>query len=314
MTGTPALRSAVLLGAGPRGQRRKQHGRPTLRGWLFIGPVVLGTLLFNVLPILPTIGLSFTAWNGLSAPTWVGIDNYERMLGGGDPIFVQSLTNTMVYTAGYVPAGILAGLGLALLVNNKLPGMAVFRTAFFIPYVTSLVAVGMVARWVFGWQYGVLNWFLGLIGLPEPHWLGEPVSAMGAVIITGVWASVGFNMVILLAGLQNVPEVLMEAAELDGAGPIARFRYVTVPMLTPTIFFLVILQTIGSFQVFALIYVMTGGGPGTGTYVYIYHLWYETFVARNMGYGAALAVLLFAVLGLITWIQLRLSKRWVFYQ
>lgn len=300
------------LKAAPRvGVRRRAW--PIARGWLFIGPVVLGTLLFNVIPLLPTFYTSFTKWNGLGAPRWVGLGNYQQALSGGDPIFFRSVLNTIIYTIGFVPFGIIVGLALALLVNQKLPMIGLFRGLFFLPVVTSLVAVGMVARWIFDWQFGVLNWALSLVGINGPHWLGDPLWAMVAVIMTGVWASMGYNMVILLAGLQGVPAELLEAAEIDGAGVFSRFRHVTLPLLTPSIFFLVIISVIGSFQVFALIYVMTGGGPGDATYVYIYNLWHQAFELRNMGYGSALAVLLFLLVGSITWLQWKMGSRWVFY-
>jgi multiple sugar transport system permease protein len=285
-----------------------------MQGWMFIGPVVFGTLIFNALPMIPTFYTSFTNWNGLNSPQWTGIGNYKRALGGHDPEFVRSVINTLVYTVAFVPLGILVGLGLALLVNSKARGMTVFRALFFLPVVTSMVAVGMMWRWIFDWQYGVINWLLGLVGITGPHWLNGPTTAMIAVVITGIWSSMGYNMVILLAGLQGVPQELVDSAYVDGAGRFARFRHVTLPLITPTIFFLVILSTIGSFQVFGLIYVMTSGGPGDSTYVYIYHLWNQAFQLRNMGYGSALAVLLFLVLAGITWGQWRLSKRWVHYQ
>jgi multiple sugar transport system permease protein len=296
------------------GARRRALGRTTVRGWMFIGPVVLGTLIFNVLPIIPTLVTSFADWNGLTAPHFIGLGNYQEMFSGADPLFSRSLINTIVYTIGYVPVGIAIGIGLAVLVNNRLPGMPVFRALIFLPYVTSLVAVGIVARWVFSDQYGVINGLLAAVGITGPHWLGQPGSAMAAVIITAIWANMGFNMIVVLAGLQGVPETLIEAATLDGAGRFSRFIHVTRPFLTPTIFLLLILQTIGSFQVFALIMVMTSGGPGDATYVYIYHLWYEAFTLRKMGYASALAILLFVVLVAITWLQSRLSRKWVFYQ
>ncbi|MET9021861.1 sugar ABC transporter permease [Actinopolymorpha sp. NPDC004070] len=298
-----------------RGQvRHHGSGRGNLRGWMFVGPVVLGTLAFNVIPVAPTLVTSFTDWDGLSAPKFTGLANYEQMFSGSDPLFGRSLINTLIYTVGYVPVGIVIGIALALLVNNRLRGMAVIRALIFLPYVTSLVAVGVVSRWVFSDQYGIINAILAAFGITGPHWLGEPASAMAAVIVTAIWANMGFNMIIILAGLQGVPESLIEAATLDGAGRLSRFVHVTLPFLTPTIFMLSILQTIGSFQVFALILVMTGGGPGDGTYVYIYHLWYQAFTLRKMGYASALAVALFAILLAVTWIQNRLSKRWVFYQ
>jgi multiple sugar transport system permease protein len=299
-------------GASPRS--RKSTSWPAIRGWLFIGPVVLGTLLFNVLPMLPTLYTSFTNWDGINPPRWIGADNYHKIFSGGDPEFMRSLINTIIYTVAYVPVGIAVGLVLALLVNRKARGMTLFRALFFIPVVTSLVAIGMVWRWIFDAQYGVLNWLLSLVGITGPHWLGESVPAMTAVLITGIWAIMGYNMVILLAGLQGVPIELIDSSKVDGAGAVSRFRHVMLPVLTPSLFFLLIISTIGSFQVFALIFVMTSGGPGDSTYVYLYELWYQTFQRGNMGFGSAMAVLLFLVLGAITWVQWRLSKRWVFYQ
>jgi multiple sugar transport system permease protein len=304
--------AAPLVKTGKARYRRRIWA--AIRGWLFIGPVVFGTLLFNILPLLPTFYASLTSWNGLGAPKWVGLANYERALGGGDDVFLKSLQNTIIYTIGYVPLGIVVGLALALLTNQRLPGISFFRGLFFLPVVTSLVAVGMIWRWIFNWHFGPLNWGLTQVGIPAPRWLGDPTWAMVAVIITGVWASMGYNMVILLAGLQNIPQDLLDAASVDGAGTWARFRNVTLPLLTPAIFFLSILSVIGSFQVFALIYVMTGGGPGSATFVYIYHLWQQAFQLRNMGYASALAVMLFAVIAAITAFQWQMSKRWVFYQ
>jgi ABC-type sugar transport system permease subunit len=308
---------AVTQQAGPavgRPRARKRAVWPAVRGWLFIGPVVVGTLLFNVIPMIPTFYTSLTNWDGISSPQWIGFGNYHQIFSGGDPEFMRSLINTIIYTVAYVPIGIAVGLVLALLTNRQSRGITIFRALFFIPVVTSLVAIGMVWRWIFDSQYGVLNWLLSLVGITGPHWLGGSVSAMIAVLITGIWAIMGYNMVILLAGLQNVPAELIDSSKVDGAGAWARFRHVMLPVLTPSLFFLIITSTIGSFQVFALIFVMTSGGPGDSTYVYIYELWYQTFQLRKMGFGSAMAVLLFIVLGVITWLQWRLSKRWVFYQ
>jgi multiple sugar transport system permease protein len=285
-----------------------------VRGWLFIGPVVLGTLLFNVLPMLPTTYFSLTSWNGLGAPQWTGLANYQRALGGQDLSFAVALRNTVVYTVAYVPLAMVAGLALAVLVNQKLRGIVVFRGLFFLPVITSVVAVGMVWRWIFNWQFGVLNWALDLAGVVGPRWLGDAFWAMVAVVVVAIWSVMGYQMVIFLAGLQGIPEALHEAAAIDGAGAWTRFRRVTLPLLTPTIFFLFIISLIGSFQAFGLIYVMTGGGPGTATYVYVYHLWKQAFQSHQMGYGAALAWMLFVVIGAVTFVQWRLQKRWVFYQ
>ena len=296
------------------GARPRRRAWPAIRGWLFIGPVVLGTLIFNVLPLFPTIYASFTTWNGLGAPQWVGFANYQRAFSGRDDVLVVGLKNTMLFSLGYVPFAIAVGLALALLANERLRGIIAFRALFFLPVITSVVAVGMVWRWIFNTPFGVANWGLAQVGIAGPRWLGDPTWAMIAVIIVSVWQVMGYNMVILLAGLQGVPQELLDAASIDGAGRIRRFWHITIPLLTPTIFFLSIIAVINSFQVFGLIYVMTGGGPGTATTVYVYQIWREAFQLRNMGYAAALSWLLFMVILAITWVQWRLAKRWVHYQ
>ncbi|MEZ4730099.1 MAG: sugar ABC transporter permease [Caldilineaceae bacterium] len=292
---------------------RVKRRRKLLEGWLFIGPVVVGTLLFNVLPLFPTMYTSLTFWNGLSAPSWIGLENYRFAL-TQDMSFMTSLRNTVVYAVGAVPGAIIAGLALALIVNERLPGMLVARGLFFLPVVTSVVAVGMVWRWIFNWQFGLINATLETLGIIGPRWLSDPTMAMVAVIIVAIWQQMGYNMVLFLAGLQGIPPSLEEAAMIDGANAWWRFWHITLPLLTPTIFFVLIISVIGSFQIFGLIYTMTGGGPGAATYVYVYHMWYEGFQRSKFGYGAALAWMLFVVIALITWFQWWMGKRWVFYQ
>lgn len=293
---------------------RRRSAWPAIRGWLFVGPVVLGTLIFNVLPLFPTVYASLTRWNGLGSPQWIGLANYQKIFSGQDPVLMVSLKNTIVYTLGYVPVAIAVGLALALIANQPLRGIVLFRALFFLPVITSVVAVGIVWRWVFSSPFGVLNWMLAQIGISGPRWLGDPSWAMIAVIIVSVWQVMGYNMVILLAGLQGIPQELLEAASIDGAGPVRRFWHVTVPLLTPAIFFLSIIAVINSFQVFGLIYVMTGGGPGSSTNVYVFYLWKEAFQLREMGYAAAMSWLLFLVILGVTFVQWRLAKRWVHYQ
>lgn len=286
----------------------------TLQGWVFIGPVVFGTLIFNVLPMIPTIYASFTWWDGLQTPNWIGLDNYKRALEGHDPNFRVSVINTLLYMIGYVPGAMAAGLALALVVNEKLRGITFVRAVFYLPVISSVVAIGVVWKWIFNWQYGLFNAALDLVGILGPRWLTDPNWAMVAVIIVAIWGAMGYNMVLFLAGLQGIPPQLEEAAEIDGAGAWQRLLHVKLPLLTPTIFFVAIMSVISSFQVFGLIFVMTAGGPGSATYVYVYHLWNEGFKLRNFGYGSALAWMLFVVIALITWFQWKMSDRWVHYQ
>jgi len=180
--------------------------------------------------------------------------------------------------------------------------------------ISSVVAVGIVWKWIFNWQYGLLNSMLMALGVIGPRWLSDPNYAMLAVIIVAIWQQMGYNMILFLAGLQGIPASIEEAATIDGANAWNRLWHVKLPMLTPTIFFVLIISLIGSFQVFGLIYTMTGGGPGSATYVYVYHMWFEGFQRGRFGYGSALAWLLFVVIGLVTWFQWWMGKRWVFYQ
>lgn len=296
-----------------RRSARSKLLRKTAEGWMFVGPVVLGTLLFNVLPMFPTIYTSFTYWNGLAAPSWIGLENY-RFAFVEDPNFLIGLKNTVLFTIAAVPGAMIAGLCLALIVNEQLRGIKLARAVFFLPVVTSVVAVGMVWRWIFNWQFGLLNSILETIGIIGPRWLSDPGVAMFAVIIVAIWQQMGYNMVLFLAGLQGIPPSIEEAATIDGASAWERFFHVKLPMLTPTIFFVLIISIISSFQVFGLIYTMTGGGPGSATYVYVFHLWSEGFRFRKFGYGSALAWMLFVVIGIVTWFQWWMGKRWVFYR
>jgi multiple sugar transport system permease protein len=203
---------------------------------------------------------------------------------------------------------------LALLCNRSMRGVYWYRTAFFAPNVTSTVAISLVWFWLYAPDVGLINWGLSQMGIEGPAWLSSVTWAMPAVIVVGVWQHVGYPMMILLAGLQGVPESLYEAAKLDGATATQRFRHVTLPLLSPSIFFLLITQFIASFQVFGLIYVMTGGGPANATNVYIHYLYQNAFSFGRLGYASAMAWVLFALIGLITLIQWRLQKRWVFYE
>jgi ABC-type sugar transport system permease subunit len=293
--------------------RRRAVAR-NVQGWLFVGPVVLGTLVFHILPMVPTVYASFTNWDGLNPPQWVGLANYDRALGGHDPNFTIGVTNTLLYLVGRVPGGILVGLLLALLVNERLRGITLVRAVFYLPVVSSVVAVGVVWRWIFNEQYGLLNTTLDLLNVAGPRWLTDQTWAKVAVVIVAIWHSMGYTMVLFLAGLQNIPPSLEEAAAIDGAGAWQRFRHVKLPLLTPTLFFVVIISIIGSFQVFNLIYVMTKGGPGTATYVYVYHMWQEGFQLHKFGYGSALAWMLFLVIAFVTFVQWKLQDRWVFYK
>ncbi len=283
-----------------------------LEGWMFIGPTILGILIFQFMPILVSLYASLTTWDGLNPPEFTGVDNYQRLV-AEDGFFLDTLRNTTYFTMANIPLTIVFAMGLALLCNLNLPGIALFRTAYFIPAVSNVVAISVVWFWFYQPQNGVLNSMLSSIGIDGPAWLSSTTWAMPAVILVSVWQGVGYPMVILLAGLQGVPHELYEAARIDGASPWNRFWKITLPLLTPTLFFLFITQFISSFQVFGIIYVMTQGGPANATSVYIYYLYQNAFAFGRMGYASAMAWILFAIIATVTFIQWKLQKRWVFY-
>ncbi len=286
--------------------------RRTLVGWLFIGPVIAGVIAFQFVPVLVSVYASLTDWSGLSAPRFAGIANYIELF-TKDPLFYLTLRNTAVFTLGSVVLSVGFGLVLALLGNEKLPGISIFKAAFFAPVVTNSVAVGFVWFWLYQPENGLINGFLAQANVQGPTWLTSNTWAMIAVIIVAVWQGVGYPMLILLAGLQSIPDSLHEAARIDGASAWSRFWRVTLPLLTPSLFFLTIMQFITSFQIFGIIFVMTHGGPANATNVYIYQVYQSAFSFGRLGYAAAMGWILFVIVGLVTFLQWRLEKRWVFY-
>jgi multiple sugar transport system permease protein len=291
---------------------RRIRSSQNVEGWLFIAPVVVGVVAFQLFPILVSMYASLTRWSGLNPPEFIGLENFVRML-TDDPLFTQTLFNTFMFTLGYVPLSIVCAFFLALLCNRSIRGVALFRTAFFAPFVTNVVAVGFIWLYFYDPAQGVLNGLLSIVGIQGPEWLSSSRWAMPSVILVSVWQGVGYPLVILLAGLQGIPEELYEAAKIDGARTWRRVRHVTLPLLTPHFFFLTITQFILSFQVFGIIYVMTQGGPGHATSVYIYYLYENAFAYGNLGYASAMAWLLFVLIAVVTIVQWRLQKRWVFY-
>ncbi|MBM7783713.1 carbohydrate ABC transporter permease [Tenggerimyces flavus] len=286
--------------------------RRTVVGWLFIGPVIAGVVAFQFVPVVVSVYASLTDWSGLSAPRFAGIANYLELF-TKDPLFYLTLRNTAVFTLGSVVLSVGFGLVLALLGNEKLPGIGIFKAAFFAPVVTNSVAVGFVWFWLYQPENGLINGFLAQANIEGPTWLTSNSWAMIAVIIVAVWQGVGYPMLILLAGLQSIPDSLHEAARIDGASAWSRFWRVTLPLLTPSLFFLTIMQFITSFQIFGIIFVMTHGGPANATNVYIYQVYQSAFSFGRLGYAAAMGWILFVIVGLVTFLQWRLEKRWVFY-
>ena len=282
-----------------------------LYGWLFVAPHVAGLFLFTILSILASGYLSLTNWDLFGAPRWVGLDNYARL--AEDEIFHKALGNTIYYAGLRVPLSLAFSLVVAILMNLKIRGILWWRVIYFVPAVSSSVAIALVWRWIYSKDFGLLNAFLGWLGLPSMYWLGSEALAMPSMIVMSVWWSVGTNMIIYLAALQGVPEQLYEAAEIDGAGAWRRFWHVTFPMITPTTFFLLILGTIGSLQIFDIFYIMTEGGPNFATTSLVMYVFQNAFEYLEMGYASAIAWVLFLIILALSLVQLKFST-WVHYE
>jgi len=291
--------------------------RPRMRGlsengyfYLFLAPWIIGFVTFQLVPILTSLGLTFTQWEIISRPSFIGLDNWRRIF--QDPLFWQSLKVTTIYTVGSVPLGLVASLLLALLLNTNVRGMAFYRTVCYLPSVTSGVAVSLLWVWIFTPEFGLLNYVLGLVGIHGPRWLFDPNWVLPAFVVMSLWG-VGGGMLIYLSGLQSVPTILYEAAEIDGANRWQRLLNVTVPMLTPVIFFNLIMSVIGSFQIFTSSFIMTGGGPGYSSLFYVLYLYRSAFQFFRMGYAAGLAWVLLIIIAALTFILFK-SSGWVYYE
>jgi multiple sugar transport system permease protein len=296
-----------------RSLRDRWLHRDTLAAYLFLAPALVHFVIFFLGLVVISLGLSFTSWDLFSPPKFVGLANYRRLL-FEDPDFWPTFWRTAYYVVLVIPTAVAAELLLALAVNTRLRAIKFFRATYFIPVVASAVAVALVWGWILNTQNGILNWFLNFFGLGPFDWLGSPRLAMPAVAMVQVWRGLGEGMIIFLAGLQAIPQHLYEAAELDGAGRWAKFRNVTWPLLSPTTFFVTVLEVIGSFQVFDMIYLLTHGGPGQATRVYNYELYTQAFRDFRMGYAAAMTWILFVVIGVLTLIQFRFINKRVQYE
>jgi len=277
-------------------------------GWLFILPNFIGFAILTLVPILVLFYMAFTDWNIFGGSEWVGLDNFRRLF--GDKSFYKALTNTLYYAGAHVPLTLVVSLGLAMLLNSKLRGLAFFRTAAFFPYITSIVAVALVWNMLFSPDSGAINQGLSALGIDNPPgWTTSKDWAMPAVIIVGTWREAGYYMLLFLAGLQTVPRELYEAAFSDGANAWQRFIHVTLPCLRPTTYFITILLTIQSLKVFDLVLVMTNGGPGQATLVLAQFTYQKGFIENQFGYGSSAAVILFLISLAVTIFQYFYNKR-----
>ena len=309
-------------GQGPLGTLRerlvRKIGRTTLRnlglGLVFISPWLVGVLVFVIYPIFASLYYSLTEYSIVKAPKWVGLQNY-RMLFTQDKLYFVSLKNTLYYAVFYIPLSTVMALGLALILNMKVKAMAFYRTVFYLPSIVPAVAGSMLWLWILNPQYGLVNEILRSAGLPVLGWLSSPQWSKPALIIMSLWGA-GGGIVIFLAGLQDIPEHLYEAAELDGAGGYRKLINVTLPLLTPSIFFNLVIDLINAFQYFTSAYVMTGGtgGPMDSTLFYALLLYRNAFSYFKMGYASAMAWVLFLIVFVLTLLVFRSSSRWVYYE
>lgn len=286
--------------------------REALEGYTSLAPWMFGFLAFTTIPILASVVLGFTEWTVAKPPRWIGFDNYVRMF-TRDPLFWDALKATLGFVVLSLPLKLVLGLGLALLLNLKVPGINIYRTIFYIPAVISGVAVSLMWIWLLQPDTGVVNTLLGYVGIQGPKWFWDRDWALPSVALMSVWR-VGGSAIIYLAGLQNIPVLLYEAAQIDGANAWRRFWRITLPLLTPTIFFQLIIELIDSFKVFTEAFVITRGGPLRATYFYLLYFYEEAFQNFNMGYALALVLVLALVIMAITIFVNYTSKRWVYYE
>jgi multiple sugar transport system permease protein len=276
-----------------------------------MAPAVLGFLLFTLLPMLASLWLGFTEYDLLSAPQWIGLGNYTTMF--ADQFFWQSLRVTAVYALFSLPLGLAAALGVALLMNQRVPAIAFWRTIYVVPSVISGVAVAVLWRWLFNPEFGLLNLLLSFAGVKGPNWLGSADWALPSLIIMGLWG-IGGSMLIYLAGLQGIPTDLYEAVAIDGGAAWTKFRHVTLPLLSPVILFNLVVGLIGAFQYFTEAYVLTKGGPENATLFYTLYLYRNAFNYFQMGYAAALAWMLFLLVLVLTLAVFKSTPMWVYYE
>ncbi len=284
----------------------KMFNKDSICGWIFILPAILGIFIFIVIPIICSLCLSFTKWDLLNPVEFVGLDNYKLIF--SESLFYKILLNTVVFALSVSILGVIIPLILASIINSKIRGSEFFKSAYFLPFITPMVVIGIVWAWIFDPNIGFLSQILHI----HINWLYDSKFALPALIIVNVWKLIGYNMIIFLSGFSNISQSLFESAKIDGANPVQTFKNVTVPLLSPTIFFVVIITAISSFQVFDLIYLMTEGGPFDSTNVLVYAIYKNAFEYFNVGKASAIAYVLFAIILVLTLIQWHLRKKIVY--
>ena len=284
----------------------KMSNSERIAAWIFIMPAVLGIIIFIIIPIFFSFGLSFAKWDLLNPIEFVGFDNYKEIL--TEPLFGKILLNTVIFALATSIFGVIIPLILASILNRKIRGSEFFKTAYFLPFITPMIVIGIIWQWIFDPNIGLLNKVLQI----HVNWLYDPHWAMPALIIVSVWKLIGYNMIIFLSSLSGISNSMFEAAKIDGATPIETFFYVTIPLLSPTIFFVVIITAVSSFQIFDLIYLMTQGGPLDSTNVLVYAIYKNAFEYFNAGKASAIAYVLFIIILILTLIQWNLRKKLVY--
>lgn len=285
--------------------------KEAVTGYLFLTPNIIGFIIFTVFPVIGSLLLSFADWNLITPPHMVGGQNYRNL--AGDRIYWQSLSNTAIFSVFSVTLSIACALFLAILLNQKIRGVNLFRTAFFLPVVYSTVAVALIWQWLFDYQMGLINHVLSLMRLGPYPWINSPQWALPSVILVSVWKGLGYNMVIFLAALQGVPAELYESAKIDGVNSWQNFWNVTWPMISPSTFFVTVTSIINSFQVYDITTVLTNGGPGNATNTLVMYIYQNAFQFFKMGYASAVAYTLFGIVLIFTVLQTVAAKHWVHY-
>jgi len=288
--------------------------REAIEGYLWISPWIIGFIVFSLGPIIASFYLSFTEYKIAGSAEWIGLANYEQAL-FNDKLFWPSLGRTAYYSIATVILGTVLSLLAAMLLNQNIRWRSIFRALYYLPSLTPVVSMAILWMWLLQPEIGLVNYLLGRVGIDGPGWLTSRQWAIPSLIMISLWASIGGGrMIIFLAGLQGVPKDMHESAEIDGANAVQRFFSITLPMISPVILFNLILGVIGSFGVFSLAYVATDGGPNYATWFYMLHLYYNAFSYFQMGYASALAWIFFLIIFVLSYIQIKLSNRWVYYE
>ncbi len=289
----------------------------TLNEWawayIMIAPTFIGLMALNIIPAIQTLILSFEKAGAFGKSTWIGLDNYRKLF--QDTEVLQAIFNTLKYAVIVVPATVIISLIVAVLLNKKIKGTTIYRTIYFLPMVAAPAAIAMVWRWLYNSEYGIINYLLSVIGIDGPKWITDPNVALISIAIVGIWSAIGYNMVLLLAGLQEIPKDYYEAASIDGASPLRQFFTITIPLVSPSLFFVVVTSVISAFQVFDVIFMMIDKiNPAlTNTQSLVYLFYKYSFVVNDKGYGSAIVMLLLAIIMLVTVIQVKCQKKWVNY-